>query len=329
MTDAQGPERRAPRADVRRTIKHLFEAGFFFAFVGLVRLFDIDRASDIGARLGRLVAPLGRRASTIARIREALPEVDEAGARQLIDGMYEGFGRMLAELARLEEFSTPAARERFTFEGIEHIRAAEASGRPICFVSGHFGNWELQVPVMHHLGVPFSDVTQPLANPYINSFIARRRHLAGFTEQIERGAGGTRQLFARLRKGETVALFIDLRIKEGIPVPLFGRPALTTFSPALFAQSFDAIVVPVALRRETGAHFRFVAHPPVELRHSGNPARDLVDFTTELNRFVETEIRARPAHWMWHQQRWSGVPQLFRRAQQVMDEAAASDGSNG
>jgi Kdo2-lipid IVA lauroyltransferase/acyltransferase len=312
-----------------RTAKDLAEAGLFFAFVGFMRLFDIDRASAIGGHLGRLIAPLGRRPATIARIREVFPERDEAAARELIDGMYEGFGRMLAELARLEAFSKPEARARFTFEGIEHIRAAEASGRPICFVSGHFGNWELQVPVMHHLGVPFSDVTQPLKNPYIDRFISKRRHLAGFTEQIERGAGGTRQLFARLRKGETVALFIDLRIKEGIPVPLFGRPALTTFSPALFAQSFNAIVVPVALRREEGAHFRFVAHPPVELPQSGNAARDLVDFTTKLNGFVETEIRARPAHWMWHLGRWSGVPQLFRRAQQVMDEAAMGETPHG
>ena len=328
MTDAAGSPRRSPR-DFGRAAQHLFEAGLFFAVVGLVRLFDIDRGSALGGRLGRLVAPLGRRPATIARIREVFPDLDEAGARRLIDEMYEGFGRMLAELARLEEFSRPEARSRFSFEGIEHIRAAEASGRPICFVSGHFGNWELQVPVMRHLGVPFSDVTQPLKNPYIDRFIARRRHLAGFTEQIERGAGGTRQLFARLRKGETVALFIDLRIKEGIPVPLFGRPALTTFSPALFAQSFDAIVVPVALRREEGAHFRFVAHAPVELRQSGNASRDLVEFTTELNRFVETEIKARPAHWMWHQKRWNGVPQLFRRAQQVMDEAGAGEVPRG
>lgn len=320
MTDVAGPKRASGKS-FGRTVQHLAEAGLFYAFVGLVRLFDIDRGTALGGWLGRLVAPLGRRPGTIARIRETFPDLDEAGARALIDGMYEGFGQMLAELARLEAFSQPEARSRFTFEGIEHIRAAEASGRPICFVSGHFGNWELQVPVMHHLGVPFSDVTQPLANPYIDRFISKRRRLAGFTEQIERGTGGARQLFARLRKGETVALFIDLRIVEGIPVPLFGQPALTTFSPALFAQSFNAIVVPVALRREKGAHFRFVAHPPVELRDSGNPARDIVDFTAELNRFVETEIRARPANWMWHQRRWNGVPQLFRRAQQVMDEA--------
>jgi KDO2-lipid IV(A) lauroyltransferase len=322
VTDAAGPQRASGR-DFGRAAQYLVEAGLFFAVVGVLRLFDIDRASALGGRLGRLIAPLGRRPATIARIREVFPERDEASARALIDEMYESFGRMLAELARLEEFSRPEARARFTFEGIEHIRAAEASGRPICFVSGHFGNWELQVPVMRHLGVAFSDVTQPLKNPYIDRFIGKRRHLAGFTEQIERGAGGTRQLFARLRNGQTVALFIDLRIKEGIPVPLFGKPALTTFSPALFAQSFNAIVVPVALRREEGAHFRFVAHPPVELRNSGNPARDIVDFTAELNRFVETEIRARPAHWMWHQKRWNGVPQLFRRAQQLMDEAAA------
>lgn len=307
-------------------LRHLLEAALFFSFVGLVRLFDLDRGSALGGAIGRLFAPLGRRPRAYEHLATAFPEIGQQEATRILDGMYEGLGRMLAEIVSLEHYARPEARERFTFEGVEHYRAALATGRPVLLVSGHFGNWEMQVPVMHHLGIPFADVTQPLDNPHIDRFLARRRHLAGFTEQIERGTGGARRLIARIKRGETVALMIDLRFGEGIPVPFFGRPALTTFTPALFAQSFNAIVLPMALRREEGARFRFVMQPPIEVAQSGNPSLDIIRFTTAINAFAEAEIHARPQHWMWNHRRWRPPPQLYRRAAQIMGDVSSVAG---
>lgn len=302
--------------------KHLAEAAVFFAFVGIVRLLDLDRGSAFGGAVGRALARIGRRPRAYENIHTAFPELDRQAATRLIDGMYESYGRMLAEMARLEDYVRPAERTRFTFEGLDNYQSAVASGRPIIIVSGHFGNWEMQVPALHHLGIPFADVTQRLDNPWLDRFISERRRRAGFTKQAPRGTVGTRTIIAGIKAGETVAFMVDLRFREGIIVPLFNKPAYTTFTPALFAQTYGAVVLPMALRRQDGANFQMVFHAPMRPAGSGNDARDIVELTTEINGFVEGEIRARPADWMWNHGRWLPRPQMFRRARQLMDDAA-------
>ena len=60
-------------------------------------------------------------------------------------------------------------------------------------------------------------------------------------------------------------MLADQKLNEGIPVPFFGRPAMTATALALLALHFDCDVLPARVERLRGAHFRLTVFPPVPL----------------------------------------------------------------
>lgn len=313
------PASNRPRLPLRQALRYGLHSIVLFSALGLLRLFSLDRASAIGAWFGRTVlAPFGRSKSTFATLRTAYPDVDDAAAKRLLTGMMENLGRIVAEMAHLESFVTPAGAARLTFEGVEHLRAAEAQGRGVMVISGHFGNWELVTPALHRLGAELSIVTRPPNNPWVAAWIASLRARVGAVHQIPKGRDGTRAMFSTLRRGETLLMLIDQHLAQGIPAPLFGVAAMTTHAPAILAERLNVPVVPMSVRRTEGAHFQIGFHPAVEFAHSGNSARDILEMTTALNGFIEAEIRRRPEHWLWMHKRFKPVETLSRRADRLV-----------
>lgn len=304
--------------------RYRVDAGVLFGISGLLRLFPIDRATAIGAWFGRYVlAPLGRdNRHTIETLRTAYPNLDQAGVRDMLTASYENLGRIIAEIALLDRFISPEAWQRFTVTGIEHLEAARVLNKGMIIATGHFSNWEIVGIALHHLKVPFSAVTRPPNNPWVAAWIEKKRAGMGTHRQIPKGSEGTRQLFTALRQGEPVVMLIDQHLAEGIPVPLFGKDAMTTHAPATLAGKLDIPVLPMSVRRGEGSHFEVIFYPPLRYPRSGNDAADVLAMTAELNRFVEGEVRARPGHWLWMHRRWKPVATLSRRASRMVEESA-------
>lgn len=312
-----------PRLPLGKRLNYMLQAAPLFGLMRLARAFDVDRASDLGGKVGRRVAaPLLRRPSTLTTIRTAFPELDEAGALALVDGMAENLGRTVAETAHLEKFMGPAGRERFTFEGLDNLETARRAGRPLLVISGHFGNWEVIFPAMHHIGIAAAGITRRPNNPYVADWFADNRTRLGFDQQYPKGSDGTRHMLQRFRKGGDVAMLVDQHLAQGIPAPLFGQSAMTVHTPAILALRHGVTVLPIAVRREPeGARFRTLIYPPLLPPGTGNEASDTLALTTQLNAFVEAEVRARPSEWLWMHQRFRPVQSLTARAARLVEEA--------
>jgi Kdo2-lipid IVA lauroyltransferase/acyltransferase len=99
-------------------------------------------------------------------------------------------------------------------------------------------------------------------------------------------------------------MLADQKLNEGIPVPFFGRPAMTATALALLALRFDCDVLPTRVERLPGAHFRLTVFPPLPLPRSGNHTADVAALTADVTRVLEAWIRERPAEWLWVHRRW-------------------------
>jgi lauroyl/myristoyl acyltransferase len=73
-----------------------------------------------------------------------------------------------------------------------------------------------------------------------------------------------------LRRGTYLGLLAD----QKIPVPFFGRPAMTAPALAVLALRFDCDVLPLRVERLDGAHFRVTVFPRLPLPRSGEPHAD-------------------------------------------------------
>jgi len=281
-------------------------AALFFAAMGAL---PIDAASALGGALARLVGPrLGISARARRNLRAVLPELSAAEIERVIRGMWDNLGRVAAEyphLRRIQVFPPGVFRKRLgrvETSGIEHLDRAIAAGRKAIVFGGHLGNWEIAALAAGQYGIDVAQIYRAANNKLVDRMIARFRGTG--SEFIPKGAIASRRALAALRRGAHLTLRVDQKLNDGIPVPFFGRRAMTAPALALLALHFDCAVLPARVERLRGAQFRLTIHPPLPLPRSGERAADVAALMTEVNRTLETWIRERPEQWFWLHRRW-------------------------
>jgi Kdo2-lipid IVA lauroyltransferase/acyltransferase len=199
----------------------------------------------------------------------------------------------------------PSRQSWYRFEGLEHIESALAGGRRMILFSGHLANWEILPLAAGQYGIDGGLVHRTSNNPFVDRIILKCRGWPG--EVIPKEAVGRRAVSA-LRRGAHLLILADQKLNEGIPVPFFGRPAMTAPALAVLALRFDCDVLPVRVERLGGARFRLTVEPPLPLPDSGSRADDVAALMRAVNATLERWIRERPDQWFWVHRRWPDDP---------------------
>jgi KDO2-lipid IV(A) lauroyltransferase len=284
---------------------HRIEAAIA-VFAGVVlRLLPLDWASALGGALGSWIGPrlgISRRART--NLRDAMPELGLAESEAIICGMWDNLGRVAFEYPHLRRIKVFAPGGRVEVRGIEHLDRAIAAKRSVIMFSGHLGNWEIAALAGGQYGIDIAQIYRAANNPIVDRLVARLRGAQG--ELIPKGTVASRRAVAALRRGGHLSLLVDQKLNDGIPVPFFGRDAMTAPALAVLALRFDCAVLPVRVERLVGARFRLTVYPPLPLPlpRSGDRDTDAAALMLEVNRTLETWIRERPEQWFWLHRRW-------------------------
>jgi KDO2-lipid IV(A) lauroyltransferase len=138
-------------------------------------------------------------------------------------------------------------------------------------------------------------------NPLVDQMITRFRGPG--EELIPKGTVAARRAIAALRRGAHLTMLADQKMNDGIPVPFFGRSAMTAPALAVLALRFDCDVVPARVERLAGARWLTIC-PPLPLPRSGDHHADVATLMAQVNRTLEAWIRDRPEQWFWLHRRW-------------------------
>lgn len=242
----------------------------------------------------------------------AFPETSASWKARILQESFRELGRHAVEISRLPRVSAAELRQRVDYEpgfGLENYREARRKGRGVLFLTAHVSAWEL-LPAAHALfGHPLSFVVRPLDNPWLDRWTTRIRTRPG--NQVIPKQQSLRRILRLLQQGQDVGLLIDQNVqeKDGVFVPLFGRPAATTASLAALALRTSAPVVPGFIRpgsRKGQYWIRF--YPPLEAVRTGDEGRDLVENTAIYNRHIEQMVREFPHCWLWGHRRFRTQP---------------------
>lgn len=288
-----------------RKFRYILEAGLFFFIIGIFRLLGVDRASAVGGLIGRAIlyrTPVANRGRV--NLIAAYPELPKNEIEKILREVCDNLGRTAAEYAHLDKFDFGGPEARVELVGLERVAAARARGKGVICFSGHFANWELMAFAASRLFDGEGEVYRPVNNPYVDKWLVAQRRTNGPVDQIPKGPGGTRRLFTLLRRGQIAALLVDQKTNEGVPVPYFGRDAMTTPAPAALALRLDCALVPASIERLGGARFRCRVHPEIDFTPSGDYDSDVVALTAQLTRKIEDIVRERPSQWLWIHRRW-------------------------
>jgi Kdo2-lipid IVA lauroyltransferase/acyltransferase len=302
------PTRSSPRADPPRLADHLEAWGAALVF-GALALLPIEWASALGGALARRIGPfLGISNQARNNLRRAFPGTGESEIERIVAGMWDNLGRVAAEYPNLRKIRIFAPDGPVETHGFEHMDNAVAQGRRMIIFSGHLANWEIGALAAVQYG---ETVTEPYRvtqiyrapnNPLVDRIIARCRGDRG--EYIPKGVSAARRAFSALYRGEHLTMLADQKLNEGIPVPFFGRPAMTATALALLALRFVCDVLPARVERLNGAHFRLTVFPPLPLPNSGDLDADVAMLTADVTAVLESWIRDRPEEWLWVHRRW-------------------------
>ena len=289
-----------------RPLRHRVEYGFYLALKGFLRTLPHAGARSFGRGLGSLAHRLDRRHREVAlrNMALALPEIGEAERRRLVRECFRHFGAALCDAVSSTRFAAADLCHRFSLRGWEHLDEAESRGRGTFILSAHLGFWELVPPVIGMTRGRMDIVVRPADNPFLDRELRHLRERFGNAAVPKRGAA--RKMLESLRARGRVGILIDQRVqeREGIAVPFFGRPALTSPVLARLSLRTGAAVVPITAYPEPGGKYRIVVRPAI-LPPEGEEGEDAVAALTR--RYLETaeeDIREHPEMWLWMHRRW-------------------------
>lgn len=257
--------------------------------------------------LGRRV--LGPLSGYRRRARENLayvwPEMDRTERARIADAVLDNVGRVLIENYATAEQIARAKTWHTHGPGLSPAEAALAEGRPILFVSGHFGNYQAARAAMNVRGFSLGGLYRPMNNAYFNEHYVRTIQGVG-GPAFARGRRGLASFMRHVKEGGHGALLIDQYYGDGVVVDFLGKPAPTAQSVGDIALKYNALVVPIYARRlDNGLDFDVLLEAPV-------PHTDPETMTQALMDSLGAQVRERPGQWFWVHRRWKPERQKAR-----------------
>lgn len=278
----------------------------FRAVECVLRLVPVAWCARIGRALGGAAYFIlaGHRGVALRNLAIAFGrEKDERWRRTVALAHFKSLGGNLLCSLKLPLMREEDILRRVTCEGREHIEAVARSGRPLIYGICHMGCWELltQVPSLVTIDKRPSSIYQPLANPWLDAHVKRRREKLGYV-LFDRSEGFAAPMKHLREDGGTIGVLVDQHAGDkGVWCPFFDRLASTTSLPALMALRCGTPLLPLAVFDDGPGSWRLVCYPPVNSLEVKPTAEGV---TAMLNIAVEVMIRRAPENWFWVHNRW-------------------------
>ena len=269
---------------------------FFFILI----IIGYKNGSNLGDFIGRLFGPIFRSKKLIENNLEQSGIVDKKNYNKIISKIYGNYGRILAEYPFLKAFRNNKLNKFIEIDGLENLNKIKREKRRAVFISGHFNNFELMALQIEKAGINLCAIYRPLNNIFLNKTMEEIRENFICKNQIKKGRSGTRQIIENIKKGNSVALMIDQRVREGIKINFFGKPASTTTIPAQLIKKYKCDLVPIYIERRKNNYFKMFVSEPIKIGSN----KTIKEITEHLNKILEKMILKNVDQWIWTHDRW-------------------------
>ncbi|GAA6207908.1 lysophospholipid acyltransferase family protein [Cognatishimia sp. WU-CL00825] len=256
------------------------------------------RIRTAGWVFSNIVGPLsGARKRIRKNLAIGWPDMPKDQVEALCRSVPGQFGRSIIEIYSGAEFADRVKDITPLGPGVAHLAKARAENRPIIFVTGHFGGYDVPRSYYLHDGMPIGGLYRDMANPYFNAHYVKA--MCTLAEPMfPRDRRGMGKMIKFLKSGGTIALLTDQYNHEGELVTFFGQPTRTAMSAAELALRYDALLMPIyTIRQPDGLSFEVHLEEPIA--HS-----DPVTMMQSYYDSLEKRVRANPDQWLWIHRRW-------------------------
>ena len=283
-----------------KTVIYFFEFVLVSLLLIIFKILGYKLASNFGFFIGKTLGPLFRSKSLVIdnlkKSNISLKKTHE----QSTDEIFGNYGRIFAEYPFIKNFRNGKLEKYIQVEGKQYLDEIKSKNKKVVFISGHFNNFELMAMMIEKYGIDLSAIYRPLNNIFLNKTMEKIRIKYICKKQIKKGRSGTREIIENLKKGSSIALMIDQRVREGSKVNFFGSLATTTTIPAQLVKKYKCDLVPIYIERRSKFHFKMYVSKPIKVGES----KTIEEITQFLNTVLEQMIVKNPLQWIWTHDRW-------------------------
>ena len=283
-----------------KTVIYFFEFVLVSLLLIIFKILGYKLASNFGFFIGKTFGPLFRSKSLVIdnlkKSNISLKKTHE----QSTDEIFGNYGRIFAEYPFIKNFRNGKLEKYIQVEGKQYLDEIKSKNKKVVFISGHFNNFELMAMMIEKYGIDLSAIYRPLNNIFLNKTMEKIRIKYICKKQIKKGRSGTREIIENLKKGSSIALMIDQRVREGSKVNFFGSLATTTTIPAQLVKKYKCDLVPIYIERRSKFHFKMYVSKPIKVGES----KTVEEITQFLNTVLEQMIIKNPLQWIWTHDRW-------------------------
>ena len=277
---------------------HLIQFTLISFLFFLFRLIGFKNSSNLGFFIGKTLGPLFRSKSSIIK---NLEKADiEGDFEKIASNVLGNYGRIFAEYVHLKKFKNDNLSKYISIEGKEYLDHIKKNKKKVIFISGHFNNFELMAMQIEKEGINCAAIYRPLNNPYLNKVMEKIRRRDICRQQVKKGRSGTRELVKLIKEGNSIALMVDQRVREGEKVPFFNHLATSTTIPAQFIKKYGCDLVPIYIERKNKFFFKMYVSKPIIISKN----KSSLEITKFINKILEKMILKNIDQWIWTHDRW-------------------------
>tara|TARA_B100001758_G_scaffold61974_1_gene51507 strand:+ start:16 stop:870 length:855 start_codon:yes stop_codon:yes gene_type:complete len=268
-----------------------------FLFI-LFRIIGFKASSNFGFFIGKYLGPLFR--SKLSIINNLKKAQINGNYKQIATNVLGNYGRIFAEYVHLKNFKNDKLNNHISIEGREYLEKIKNNKQSVVFISGHFNNFELMAMQIDKAEVDCAAIYRPLNNPYLNKIMEKIRKRDICKKQIKKGRSGTREIIKLLKKGTSIALMVDQRVREGEKALFFKHLATSTTIPAQLIKKYNCDLVPIYIERKNKFDFKMYVSKPIKI----NKNKSSGEITLFINKILEKMILKNVDQWIWTHDRW-------------------------
>ena len=256
------------------------------------------------ARLAYLVDIKHRRIAKVNLDLAYENSLSDEEKKSIIKKCYENMAFNLADFVENQGISKDRLLLKVEFKNSKIVEDAKKDGKPIIFMTAHYGNWELLALAIAAKFGSLSIVGRPLDSKVMDEILKRNREQ--FDIELIPKKGAMRPLIKALKDGRFVGLLVDQNTtdSEGVLIDFFGKKARHTPAVAILAKRMNAIIIPTFIQTDDHTIYTISFYTPLKMKDSGNKDQEILENVQAQANITEQIIRQKPNEWFWFHRRW-------------------------
>lgn len=285
-------------------------AGFSILF-RWVRKMDYSRASDWGARFGRLGYRLignhrRRSLKNLARVfgQDKSPHELESIAA----AMFENFFRSAFECVAYSHLPAVEKKGYVHITGKEKLVEALGLGRGVIALTAHMGNFLILMTRLALEGYDVDLLVKKMKDKKVEQRLQNlRMELNINTIYVNPKVQSARASLGALKNNHVLVLLGDQKQRKGgVDVTFFGIPAKAAAGPISLSIATGAPVLPMFMvRNPDQITHTLVIESPLELTRTGSRKKDIEINVQKYTDVIQSYVQKYPDQWIWNHRRWA------------------------